>query len=128
MADSGPPPAYPGVAAPPAPAPYDKDFVIVRFRFPNSGFTGGLSTAKFFSEDHILDNIGPVLNKMFPGGNVRFNRNEHMLRCELGYDKVEYWQIQIFKMISARGFHMKTSHASATSAEKVIASTYTFAR
>ena len=85
-----------------------------------------ISTINLFFQ--ILDDIAPVLTKMFPRGNLKVNRHEHMLRVDLGYDSFEYWQMQVFKMISARRFVMRTSHASGSVNEKVNSVTYTFAR
>ena len=50
------------------------------------------------------------LNKMFPKGDVKFDNNEHMLKVRLGHDAFEYWQLQVFKLISSRGFTMRGSH------------------
>ena len=44
---------------------------------------------------------------MFPKGAVRFDNNEHMIKVKLSHAAFEYWQIQIFKLISSRGFTMK---------------------
>ena len=70
----------------------------------------------------------PTLEQMFPKGNLKFNTNEHMVRVELSSSAKEYWQMQIFKMITARGFVMRTSHSSGFHGMELIAATYTFGR
>ena len=72
--------------------------------------------------------MAPTLEQMFPKGKLKFKNDEHMVRVDLSTSAQEYWQMQIFKMITARGFVMRTSHSSGFHGMELIAATYTFGR